>query len=347
VTAQSTIKAKVDEMVLPKGWRPSAAAGWKATHNIVRSEPLTDLLWNARVYDLQTGEQSELKAEDMTLPLTIVKLTHSTGGHHAYQVDVQVSGHSTYWVELESNSIKQKIACVLPGDKLELPRYTIEVDVDNGSITNFDVVLSPTNTELLGQAAALWGKFRSVDIEEAATKKELALLEQAVENKMRSPLAATVAALLLLRAWRHDLLHDWGRNLAVYFPDRPDGCVVWAEQLLRSESDSPKDVAPWLLRLNKTGLPHTAEGLGHAARQVPELLKFAFPDESRRNLKQQKQHALIKLNERLTKALRVFRPGGLCTTFIGRKELITPDLLGMVDITVPKPPRKQPRGKRP
>jgi len=323
-------KAQMDEVHLPNGWHPSVTKGWEAAHKVVKSEILTDLLWNACLYDLETGQVSELKTADKEL-LTISKIARSTGSHRSYHVDVQVSGHSTYWLELESDRLKQKLACVLPGDTMELPRYTIEIDVAKDTIASFDVALSPTNTDLLGQAAVLWGKFRSVDIEETATNKEMALLERAVEEKMRSPLTATVAALLLLRAWRHDLLHDWARNLAKYFPDRPDGCVVWAEQLLRNtENESPEEVVPQLLHLNEVGLPHTAEGLAHAARQVPELLKFAFPAEPYRNNKQRLQHVgLKKLNNQLTKALRVFRPGGLCTTFIGQKELISPDLLGM------------------
>lgn len=327
---RSTHRAHMDEVPLPRGWRLSMTKGWESAHDIVRSETLTNLLWNTRIYDLQTGQESELKAGGKQF-LTIAKITRSTGSYRTYHVDVQLSGHSTYWVELDSDRLKQKIACVLPSDKEELPRYTIEIDVADDMIANFDVVLSPTNTDLLGQAAALWSKFRSVDIEEAATNKEMVLLERAVKEKMRSPLAATVAALLLLRAWRHDLLHDWARNLAEYFPQRPDGCVVWAEQLLRTtESGSPNEVVPWLLRLNDTGIPHTAEGLAHAARQVPELIKFGFPSEQNRNEEQKLQHdGLTKLNSQLTKALRVFRPGGLCTTFIGRKELITPDLLGI------------------
>jgi hypothetical protein len=329
--------ADVDVVSLPGGWRPSAAEGWDASHALVRSETLTDLLWNARVYDLHARRWSELKADAEPPPLTIVQLTRSAERHRAYRIDVQLISHGAYWVELECGWIKQKVACVLPGDEAAPPRYTIEIDVDveegsipeNEIITDFDVVLSPDNPELLGQAAALWSKFRAGDIDRAATPEEMQLLERALADKVRSPLAATVAALLLLRAWRHDLLRDWPRNLAEWFPDRPDGCVVCAEQLLRTTNrESPAAVVPWLLQLQERGLPHTAEGLTHAARQVPELLRFAFPDPSVRSAEQGKQYdRLTALGERLRQAMTAFRPGGLCTTFIGRKELVTPALL--------------------
>jgi hypothetical protein len=327
--------AGMDVVSWPDGWRPSAAAGKEAAHDLLRSETLTELLWNARVYDLHARRWSELKADAEPPPLTCVQLASSAGRHRAYRLDVQLISHGAYWVELEAEWVKQKVACVLPGDEAAPPRYTIEIDVDESPIrgeliiTDFDVVLSPDNPERLGQAAALWSEFRAGDIDKAATPEEMQLLERALADKVRSPLAATVAALLLLRAWRHDLLHDWPRNLAEGFPDRPDGCVVWAEQLLRTTNrESPAAVVPWLLRLQERGLPHTAEGLTHAARQVPELLRFAFSDPSVLRAEQREQYdRLTALGKRLRQAMTAFRPGGLCTTFIGRKELVTPALL--------------------
>lgn len=335
-------RVQMDEVQLPNNWHPNVTKGWEAAHEVVRSETLTDLLWNAHVYDLHTGQETELKAEGKEL-LTIKKITRSSGNHRSYHIDFQVGGHSAYWLELESDQLKHKIACVLPNDTNTLPRYTIEITIEKDSVTNFDVALSPTNADLLGEAAALWSKFRSVDIEESATKKELGLLEQALREKQRSPLAATVAALLLLRAWRHDLLHDWARNLAEYFPQRPDGCVVWAEQLLRTtENGVPDGVAHWLLRLNETGIPHTTEAFTLAIRQVSELIKHGVPSEQNHSKEQERQHdGLTKLNSQLTKALKVFRPGGLCTTFVGRKEFITPDLLGLKIFTEPKLPGRK------
>jgi hypothetical protein len=158
------------------------------------------------------------------------------------------------------------------------------------------------------------------------TSPEGRLLERALADKLRSPLAATVASLLLLRAWRHDLLHDWARNLATFFPDRPDGCVVWAEQVLRTQK-SPDNAVKWVLELQTRGLPRTIEGLGHAARQVHELLQFAFP---RRDLTPEQtasQDALKRLDEKLRLATALCRPGGFALTFLGSKAKVTPALL--------------------
>ena len=45
----------------------------------------------------------------------------------------------------------------------------------------------------------MWNKYRGVDIEKEASSAEFKLLEAALREKEESPLAATMAALLLLR----------------------------------------------------------------------------------------------------------------------------------------------------
>jgi hypothetical protein len=58
-------------------------------------------------------------------------------------------------------------------------------------------------------------------------------LEQMVRLKLESPLAATVASLILLRTNRLPLLYDWARHLANWFETRPDDAALWAEQVMR------------------------------------------------------------------------------------------------------------------
>lgn len=144
---------------------------------------------------------------------------------------------------------------------------------------------------------------------------ELSVLELMVREKLESPLAATVAALILLRANRLDLLHDWVRNLANWFTAQPDGAVLWAAQLLRQRprglASAIADAAEYVLQLRQRGLPHTSEGLAYAATLCSTLdrLGTRVPADT---------HAqLAQLSERIQTALTYFRPGGLFTTYAG------------------------------
>jgi hypothetical protein len=291
-----------------------------------------------------------------------------TDDKRTYQIDVEMNRTSTQWLELTDNRKKKKAACVLIGDKHYHPRYTLRFDFLNtpggAVISGLDASLAGSNWGMVGRAASVWSKYPGTNIDEAVPA-EFALLSEALSEKEESPLAATVAALLLLRARRPALLHNWPRNLAKWFPDRPDGCVVWAEQLFQTEKDKKlSEAIIWLLELERRGLPHTAEALGLASRQVKDLIDFAFPaldvqqrfkrfseragraltalrpDEQQRSdsllerlgrlvtaLRPDERKRLKRLRERLERALAVFRPGGFCAVFIGPMDKVTPDLI--------------------
>jgi hypothetical protein len=78
--------------------------------------------------------------------------------------------------------------------------------------------------------------------------------------KGENPYAAAVGAYLLLRLERYDLMRDWARNLANWFPFLPDGCVIWAWQSIRERSDE-EEATKYLLEAAKRGLPLYTEGL--------------------------------------------------------------------------------------
>ena len=311
----------VADVPLPPGWDGARAFG--GMHSVVQNEFLTQLLTQARVTALGGG--ATWRAFDDALAIRRIA---RNPGRRVYRIDVELRHPGTVWLELPDPAADVMAACVLLDDEMVRPRYTLEVDFsDRGDvITDFDVVLSEENPDTLGEAAKLWNQFRVNDVEKTLTSPEARLLERALQDKMRSPLAATVGSLLLLRAWRHDLLHDWARNLAKFFPDRPDGCVVWAEQLLRTER-KPDNALEWLLGLDKRGVPHTIEGLGLAGRQVHELLQFAFPRQNLTPAQKASQETLERLDRKLRAATALCRPGGFALTFLGSKAKVTPALL--------------------
>ena len=59
------------------------------------------------------------------------------------------------------------------------------------------------------------------------------VLEISLARKAQSPVAAALAATVLIRCGALHHLHDWPRNLADWFPWLADGPVLWAETLLR------------------------------------------------------------------------------------------------------------------
>ena len=82
-----------------------------------------------------------------------------------------------------------------------------------------------------------------------------------LQSKVADPYAAVIGAYLLLRLKRFSKMHDWARNLANWFPQMPDGCVVWASQLMQEPSSDPDEIRHYLLEAVNRGLPVYTEGL--------------------------------------------------------------------------------------
>lgn len=94
----------------------------------------------------------------------------------------------------------------------------------------------------------------------AAMEKWVDESEDLLRRKMSDPYAAVVAAYLLLRLGRTDVMRDWTRNLAQAFPFLPDGCVLWASQMMK-DTDMDGDIREQLLEAMARGLPVYSEGL--------------------------------------------------------------------------------------
>jgi hypothetical protein len=80
-------------------------------------------------------------------------------------------------------------------------------------------------------------------------------------DTIQDPYAAVVGAYLLLRLRRSSQMHDLARSLAEGFPALPDGCVVWAWQVMQQLSSNPAEFRSSLLKSMRRGLPVYTEGL--------------------------------------------------------------------------------------
>ena len=200
------------------------------------------------------------------------------------------------------------------------PRYLLEFDVtfeehSARRFRNVQASLALDNPDLLNSAAQLWQRYRTADVGEAVEAFEASVLEQMVQQKLDSPLAATVASLILLRANRLPLLHDWVRNLANWFESRPDGAALWAEQVMRQQPRGVEaaltEAATYLIQLLWRGLPHTSEGFAYAARLCDTLRRLG------KHLPNDVLTRLEQLGEHFQTALVSFSPGGLFTAYSG------------------------------
>ena len=85
--------------------------------------------------------------------------------------------------------------------------------------------------------------------------------ERMLAGKRQDPYGATVGAYLLLQFRDFDRLHNWSRNLANWIDYLPDGCVIWATQLMHQRPDKENEIREYLLKAVDRGMPVYTEGL--------------------------------------------------------------------------------------
>jgi hypothetical protein len=274
-------------------------------------------IWSERVRLYALGKRSWIDDPD-ALVLHKVERDDAT---RSYRTEISLTEEDRvgHWLELVDGAGTAH-GCFLPADRFERPHYILEFDAtfDEGrrrQISRFEASLSMKSSGLLGAAAELWQRYRTTDVGEAVSAFELSVLEQMVCEKLDSPLAATVAALILLRANRLDLLHDWLRNLANWFDEQPDGPALWAEQVLRQQPRgidvAIAEAAEYLGLLVERGLPHTSEALSYAAGLSDRLARLI--DRVPQGLRPKLEH----LRKQIGNTLVFFRPGGLFTSYAG------------------------------
>lgn len=330
-------------------WPPK---DWSQAHELLGSESMTDIWSNARLYVLPTDNQ-----QGEWLPpnqgFTIRRVERDPNGT-TWSIEMFLRRQANHWLELRDG--RNVFGCLLPGDN-ERPRFLFELDLTDRTtetsglrlLRRVDVKLLPSSdSRPLNQATQLWEKYNSATAAVAADEADAHFLEDVLRGKRRSPLAASIAGLVLLRAGRWDKLHDWLRNLANWFPQLPDGPVLWIEQLMRQPKGAIEEVEPidlsqpineavsYLEMLRTRGLPFTIEAMGYAARQTETFLKFG-------QLNSQQRANLEELQQRLYTALRYFRSGGMFTVLAGREGEISPALVERwLPDTPTAPPALQP-----
>jgi hypothetical protein len=314
-----------ERVELPGGWT-AATATIDQAREIFGSDAMARV-WNgqARNSKPRTYSLSEAKWRPDGDAYRVLRVERDEASTK-YRIMVQLSTADAHWFEL-TDETGRVFAVVLPGDRVP-PKFVLEIDFEPGEHARFVSVQAGLgeNAGPLATASKMWERYRNVSALEAVNSVDMLTLERVLGTKVESPLAATIAALVLLRAGRLELLHGWLENLAKWFPERPDGAVLQAEQLRREEAADPNAAAriePWTLQLLERGLPQLSETFAMAASQVDQLLR-ADGGGSRRD-------ELARLDRQLDEAVRHFRSGGLFTAFSGEHiGVVTPGLIAGV-----------------
>lgn len=290
-------------------------------HRFFGSEHLSELWHGARALPLAGAQGAPAE-----IVVHAVRLAESSLWHVVFSVE----GEGAHWLEL--NDWAHTYAVTLPGDAYLRPRYTLEFSRDaDGSFRRVEAGLSAHGPGMLGEMARLWEKYTDLRLREVIGELDAQVFEEALRSKMQSPLCAEVAGLFLLRGRKYERLHHWLGNLARWHPRRTDGPVLWAEHLRQARASKfvPSDQVEQLLQVAERGLPHTAEAMVYLGEQLDEVLRFAFFHRLRHTDEQGRQLlVLLRLRERVNRALAHLRTGGLFAVYAAPRGSLSPELVG-------------------
>jgi hypothetical protein len=317
ISAEPAIDARYNVRHDGLSWVPDRWTG----HEIFGSERMTDIwLETLRVHDLASGAALPREA-------IVVRSVWRSADTGTFRIAVELpSARSGYWLQF-MDAAEQEFACTLSGDYPTTPIYELEIDLETDKpryqptwVTKLEARLSPLSPGPTGTVAKIWDKYETHNVAVAAADIDLQMLEDTVRGKMESPLAATTAGVILLRARRLDLLHGtWLHHLSDWFREYPDAPVIWAEQmrLANIPADQPLEVrAEQLQLLIERGLPRLSELFPTAWRQLAQLPEEGLDPPWR-----------TPLLEKIREAMRYYRPGGLFTVLAARAGQLSPELM--------------------
>ncbi|MFD1103826.1 caspase family protein [Sphingobium olei] len=253
-------------------------------------------------------------------------------------------GRSSVWLSLRRADDNGMVAVTIPRDlghpmpvrmEIRLGRYDGRTVVDRMRARLADP--AGAKTELPEQWSALFHAQRTqafADTGSAAQKlANLVEMRDVVMQKRLSPVAAALAAGLLLRAGATDQLSDWPRNLADWFPYLADAPILWAETILqRTDMDRPNLADPtvreafhYFMMAAERGPPLLATSLAMAVRQAAIWRAVAAPGIASTSHGELFNRAI----GRIEAASRFMASGGAFASFVSIEREMTPaDVLG-------------------
>jgi hypothetical protein len=275
------------------------AAHYDVGHRIFNREPVT-LIWSNRLKVFGIGRRQLLDLNEFQL----LNVTSFRGTQ--YRVDCRFRGEETvgYWVELQDLT-QRRYAVLLPTDGGRSANYRLNLEFSpNGSqILWLTATLAVPPDDGLAWATHLWDVYRTGDLMSAERVYRSRGLKAVLKAENRSPLAAIVACLVLLRVDNRTELRNGLPEMIEQFSALSDPPVLFAELLARE--GQLDDACRYLLLSMQRGMPLTSEAISYAAALADRLSGAA------RQLSADQQQELKRLRDRLGQGLRHITSGDL------------------------------------
>jgi hypothetical protein len=314
----------VRELSSTRRFSPRWLKDWNEGHRMFGSETVT-ALWRERTKVWLIGRKKWRGPS--VIRIAEVSRDEDRG---RYRVRMQITEKDPigHWLQM-TDELGVVHACMLPCDlgpkSMDEPSPVYEVSYDRSEPNDENKrEIVRLNADLdeqsgtLGLVARLWRSYTIAHVAAAVRDSEARELRRVIENKIDSPLGATVAALVLLRANRLERLPlAWLMNLSNWFVKLPDGPILYAERRLRDKRKNKndrsiafKEAADVLLLVTDRGIPRTSEAFEYGMGLARRL-------KDREELGLGVREKLHELERRLSNAFAVYRTGGLFSSFSG------------------------------
>jgi|GEM_PF-1336838 len=267
-------------------------------------------LWTASALELFRLSSLESSGLD-TLGVHAVS-RNEDGDLFCVEISIRGDDPCGYWLQFQDDG-GELHGIVLPTERRQALRYHVECRVvetnqDELRLERLGGFIIHQSAGPLSEAIAAWELCHRCDLDGASAAVQALAADGHIGS---SPLTAVLAALVVLRVNRADLLKDTLLELARQFPAQPDLPVLMIEQLLRSRHDALHVAAQILTACLDQALPHTGEGLSYAQALVHRMLT------SRKLLAARLVTSLQRQQTRIDATLPYLRPGGLLVALCG------------------------------
>ncbi|NVO17974.1 MAG: hypothetical protein HXX10_28470 [Rhodoplanes sp.] len=261
-------------------------------HEILKHESATEpFIRSLTILDVATGQP----VEPDTVTVAEAKTDETIGALTAWiDVTVEPGGGDAVWIAAAGEDPGNVLAVAIPRDQSAAVPVRLDLQFDQRPDLGRWVLQAmtarlaePSAGPTVGGALLqsyqedvetrpLWRALFAAQRMEALISLDRAaeelvrsgILRSALDRERPSPLAAAIAATVLLRAGALEALWDWPRRLADEVVWLPDGPVLWAETLLQrraARSRGPRGARPALTR--PRSIEERLDDLRRAARE--------------------------------------------------------------------------------
>lgn len=205
-------------------------------------------------------------------------------------------------------------AVPLPTDPNNFVPVRLTLAFDRHGLLRIQGQLGPSNHLHYDYLWKLTRIAKFASFADAAKEADTNKLIAAARDKMQAPTAAIAGAIILATGGKIRRINDWTRNMMNWFPDVPDGAVLWAESLRASilagekkpfnESDPLGAMVDALGSLEHRGVPFFVDAI--------ELLdsQLRYLDGMRGSLSRTQLRSLVAVRHMVNQVFQIASPSG-------------------------------------